>query len=208
MSFSHRSRLRELVVRKRWLALGFATVPVVVLALAMEGFVREVIVLPLFYIVWIGQLLFESIPQFILWALLVALAAVLAARSLWSPLVIPRREGQEGNRAGHVGEWAGLLDQAKRDDLSRWRMAQRLGQVAVEVIADRERLTTRETRRRIERGSLEVPPEIRSYLQARMRTSRRRLVPLTGARGQLALPPEYVVQFLEQAISQVAGETR
>ena len=205
MSQSYRTRLRELVNRTRLLSFGFALLAIVAIMAATEGFVREVIVLPLLYLVWIGQLLFESIPQYVVWNAFVALAALLAARSFRAPPGAPTHASVAALPSGRIEGWAAMLDQAKRDDLSRWRVAQRLGQLTVEVLADRERLTARETRRRLERGNLDIPPEIRSYLQVRMRTSNRRRAPFSRDRGPLFTPPERVVEFLEQTSSKQIG---
>jgi hypothetical protein len=194
--------------RKRLLLLGLILLLAAPLVLVLRGFVREAVVVPLLYVLWIGRLLFRSIPQSLLWALLLAVALLLATRSLVERKKRLREtRGAEAERTGRVGLWARRIRLTARGDYSRWGLAQHLGKLALEVLAHQERLSARQTRRYLETGELDVPPEIRAYLHARFRPTPPRPIGIFSRLMQrrrlgvqvspLDVDPEAVVRFLE-----------
>ncbi len=193
-------------MRKRLLLSGLALLPIIVMAILVEGFVRDVIAVPLLYIFWIARLLFESIPQLILWVVFVIAALVLASRSLITQRPMPRGRPVETSQPGRVESWARLIDLAPESDFSRWRLAQRLGQLALEVLPDPESGAAKRSVRRLEQESLDIPPQIRTYLQARMPMAKSRRGFRSSTRSPaFDLDPEQVVQFLEDTLRKSTG---
>ena len=65
------------------------------LALIITGTVREVIVIPLLLLVWLARLIYESIPQVALWGVFLAIAALVAWKSLAAPRAALSTPGRE-----------------------------------------------------------------------------------------------------------------
>jgi hypothetical protein len=207
---------------KRWLPVaGLATLLVGLLALVVTGAVRDLIVVPLLYIVWIARLLYESLPQALVWGGFVVLAFFLVGKHVVLRLPPAPDRDPPAASPGRVTTWARLVGPAARDRYTRWRLAQRLSQLALETLAHQARGQPEQLRRRLEDGALDIPPELNAYLRAGQaqyapRSSPRRWWPpaIPGRRlgaapapAPLDLDPEELVQYLEQIMQQSTGES-
>jgi hypothetical protein len=154
-------------VRRRLLLLGLILLLAAPLVLVLRDFAREAIVVPFLYVLWLGRLLFRSIPQPLLWSLFLALALSVAARSLGRRERPARgtREA-EAESPGRVRVWARRIQLAARGDYSRWRLAHYLRKLILDVLTHRERLTPEQLRRRLGTGEVVVPPAVQAYLRA------------------------------------------
>jgi len=202
----------------RWPPIMLALLLVGVLALAITGYMRDLIIIPLLYFFWGARLLYESIPQTAVWGCFLVIAVLVVARSLPRLPAAATPQSPAPAPQERLAPWARLLRQSERDGLARWRLAQRLGILAQDVLAYHEQDTPQRIRRRVEDGSQPIPPDIRAYLRAGMtayqptRRSRRRLLPLArlGLRREaapadpLGLDPEQVVRLLEETLSRPA----
>jgi hypothetical protein len=153
--------------RKRLLLLGLVLLLAAPLVLVLRDFAREAIVVPLLYVLWLGRLLFRSIPQPLLWSLFLTLVLFVAVRSLG------RRGGSAGGMReaeeeypGRVWVWARRIQLAARGDYSRWRLAHYLRKLILDVLAHRERLTPEQLKRRLGTGEVDAPPAVQAYLRA------------------------------------------
>jgi hypothetical protein len=154
-------------LRRRLVLLGLVLLMAAPLVLVLRDFAREAIVVPLLYVLWLGRLLFRSIPQPLLWSLFLTLVLLVAARSLGGREGPARgmREAQ-AESPGRVRVWARRIQLADRGDYSRWRLAHYLRTLILDVLAHRERLTPEQLRRRLETGEVHAPPAVQAYLQA------------------------------------------
>jgi hypothetical protein len=194
-------------MKRQLLTLGAIALPIVVAAIVVRGFIRDVIVVPLFYAGWTIQQIVSSISQPLIWYGFLLLIVILAARSLLARQPIAYLRHPEGEERGRIEGWVRLLDQAERSSFSRWRLAQRLGQLALEMLGEEEHLTQRQLWRRLENGSLPMPPEIQAYLKARARPARTGN-PLLRRRQEatpLDLDPQRVVEYLEATVQRLPG---
>ncbi len=177
-----------------------------VMSILIRGFLRDVVVVPLLYASWIAYLLIDSTSRLLLWGLFVLIATVVAVRSLARRPVTLRSRAVQPARRERVADLARLIDDAPGDLLSRWQVAQRLGQVTLQALADQGQVPPQEMRKRFNQGTLEVPPEIRAYIQARLPAGRpRRRTKAAAAPTPLDLDPEYVVRYLEDKLSKPPG---
>jgi hypothetical protein len=196
-------------MRKRLLLVGLVLLLAVPLALALRTFAREVIVVPVLRILWLGYLFLQSIPQSFLWALLLVAALFISARSLIkSRMPTGEVRGEETDRPGQVTVWARRIRWMTHGGYFEWSLAQHLGRLFLAALAYREQLGRDQIRQYLQAGQLDMPPEIRAYLQAGLSPlppatvgflSRllRRFRP--GERpSPLNLDPEQVVRFLEE----------
>ena len=187
---------------------GLLALLVVILALALSGLVRELVVIPLLYLLWLMRVIFESIPQVVLWVGFLALAALVAWNSLAGPRApLPARQPGPPSRAP-VAAWAMLFARTTRDDYARQLLAQRLGQLAFELLASQGQPPTQSLWQYLNDMAQDIPPDVRAYFQAGVRMQR----PLPRLWGRwwpraarqesqpdpLDLDPEHVVRFLEE----------
>jgi hypothetical protein len=185
------------------------------LALIFTGLIQDVLVVPLLYLLWLMRVLIESIPQVVLWVGFLAIVAMVAWRSLpLAPQVQPLR-AQAPNPPAPVETWAGMFERAERDHYARWLLAQRLGQLALELLAHQDQRPVAHPWHYLQDESLGMPPAIQAYLRAGMRMYQpprrmRRLWPLVAqeaAGDPLDLDPEVAVRFLENRQNSTTGET-
>jgi hypothetical protein len=188
----------------RRLLLGALLVALIgVGAALLRGVAREALIIPLLSLLWGGIDLFESLPQFLVWAVLVVAALVIVLRSVADPPTLRWRRRAEETLGGRVAAWTRLVRLAKNDDYSRWRLAQRLALLASEIIADRESVDLRQARQMMETGT-HVPPAVGSYLLAGMKAYRpdgrglRTLLQRGTANDPLALDPAVVIAAIER----------
>jgi len=154
-------------MRRRLLLLGLILLLAAPLMLVLRDFAREAIVVPLLYVLWLGRLLFRSIPQPLLWSLFLTLVLFVAVRSLGKRggSVGGMREA-EAESPGRVRVWARRIQLAARGDYSRWRLAHYLRKLILDVLGHRERLTPEQLKRRLGTGEVHAPPAVQAYLRA------------------------------------------
>jgi hypothetical protein len=199
---------------KRLPAIGLALLLIGLLALIINGTIGEMVVVPLLFLWWAAQVLYESIPQALLWGVFVLIATLLVAKSFPRnsaalPPTAPQTVAQ-----GRVADWSRWLRNARRDEHSRWRLAQRLSQLAIETLAFREQCPPQEISQRLEQGSLDIPPQLGAYVHAgslpywpKPRLRRRFFgQPAQGTTTDpLAIDPQLVIDYLEKTVQHTIG---
>jgi hypothetical protein len=143
---------------------------VATLTLVLRGWVRDAIVTPILFILWLGGLLIRSTPQWVFWGVFLVVALLILAKSLGTG----KRPDQNVDRAepGHpqrerVLFWAKQI-RWKARDLSPRGNGEPLRRLVLEMMAFQERLSLTEVEQRLESGELDVPLTIRTYLQYRL----------------------------------------
>jgi hypothetical protein len=145
---------------------GFVLLLAGLLALIVTGAVREVIVIPLLALLWLLRLLYGSIPQAAIWFGFLAVAALLAWRSLATPRVALAAPRVAPSVPAPVASWAGMFERAAADRYARWLLAQRLGQFALELLASQEQGEARGVWHYLRDESRDIPPAVRAFLLA------------------------------------------
>jgi hypothetical protein len=194
-------------MRKHWRTIVVILLIAAVLTFFLRGLMRENIVGPLVYLVWLGQLIFRSIPQVGIWAFFIFIALIIAFRSLIKKQPPqPKVPIPQAGRTKRIGSWAKSIRQADEDFYYQWQLAQNLQKLTVQALANEERVERSEIRRRLEQGSIDdMSPEILAYLQAGM-TSFAHLADNKPRFGQgkqkspLEIDPAQVIQYLEDKI--------
>ncbi len=147
-----------------------AYIPLIVtslLALALyfvvDDFVVEVLVEPFLNLLWFISLIVRSISQGILWAAFLIIMFLIVVSGLKGGPPNPLQGRQARARsAGRVETWAMRLESAKKSRYAQWRLAMELRQLTRELYSPYEG----EERVRLDLGDLELPDEIRAYLEA------------------------------------------
>ena len=204
-------RLRTLL-RRFWLPALLVLLLAPLLVFPLRDLVRELIVVPLSYVAWFGDLLLQSLPPIFFWIILIFIALRIALRSLRRPAQPEGApESPEATYPTPVALWARRLRLTRVGRYSRWRLAHHLSELAAEILAHHQGITPREARERIRDGEFEAPPEIHTYLHLGMSpqmlegrdTITRLLVRLRLHReppSPLDLHPERVIAFLEDQL--------
>ncbi len=204
-------------MKRRRLFVGMFLLLAAVLSVVFHAFLRRVLVMPLLYLAWVVNLLLAVVPQFIYWFffLVVVLAVTLQSMfRLFQVLRLQSRRQRPGKAlpgpAGRVEvwtRWIGLARQRRASSYFKWRLGQLLGELAVEVLAEREQLSFQQVRERLEAGTLDLPPDVRAYFASGLLlksfdhfASLRDRLRANKAADPLDLAPERVVDFLERQL--------
>jgi hypothetical protein len=175
------------------------------LTLVLRDFMRESVVVPFLYGLWIARLYVESLPQTLFWVLLIIAALIIAGGSLIGRSK-PRAKARaiEGEPTGRVTQWAMRIRLGNQGEYFRARLARRLGQLALATLAHREHRTLEEIREALESGEFDGPKEIAAYLQAGLARDRSSLAsevapswPWSHRASPLDLDPAQIVTYLE-----------
>ena len=94
-------------MKKRMLIYGLALVLVIPMAVGLQDFVRNQIVVPLLFIIWFAKLFLKSISQSNLWAIFLLLPLIFFLKSIKRLSTPPHTmEKKPGDVTGKVTIWA------------------------------------------------------------------------------------------------------
>lgn len=193
------------------LLIGIAVAALTItLAVLLVDLAREAVAIPVWYLIFVGNLVLGFLPQPLLWSLFLAIVLLIAVKSLTRR----RKHAAKGRRKieviypGRVRALLRWIQNADEGVYFKQRLAQHLGKLAVETQAYRERLAPGSIKQRLD--NLDAPPEIQAYLQAGLTPFvqpstgplalfKRWLRPDTST-SPLDLDPERAVQFLEHQL--------
>lgn len=144
-----------------------------VIALTIRDIIRESFVEPIYYLLSLGVLVFDSLPQQFIWGFLILIAIVFYSRSLFYDKPRTREILKPPPiYKGHVETWARWLEMAQLGDIYKVKLARELGNLALDTIAHREQLEIIETRQQIRDGKISVPAEILNLINTKPPESR------------------------------------
>jgi hypothetical protein len=154
-------------LRKILVMAGVLLVLAIPLMILLEDFVREAIVTPLAYQIWLLRVVADALPQSLVISAVVAIAVFLAARSLRPGKVdVDEPRPQPRESVGTLRRWNERLSLLHERRYSRDRFDHYIGHLVTKVIAHSEHLTTREVNARLQAGSITVPDEVKSFVDA------------------------------------------
>lgn len=114
---------------------------------------------------WVLHLLITGVPPWVYWGLLILFGLWMGRRSLDSGLHAPsphqHAEVTEGQQ--RVAEWETALNLASQSPYFAWQLSRQLGKLSLEVLAQRKGLPPQQLEQELD--SLELPPDIQSYLR-------------------------------------------
>jgi hypothetical protein len=134
------------VTRRRWLTLGGVGVITLILAFPLQDVIRKTVIIPLAYLWWALGVLYHSIPQIVVWILLIILISLVFMGSFASDRKRTRREDLKP--VAPIGQIEGLaagLVKSRRGTYYKWQVANRLGRLARDFLIQRgDRANTRD----------------------------------------------------------------
>jgi hypothetical protein len=201
-------------IRPRVWLLVLVLLLTVLLTFLLRDVARDWVAMPLARALWLGNLFLGAVPQIVFWALLLMIGFVVAVRSLMTR----KKRSRSTDRMPEVypGQLWTLLRWVQREPRSiyfRQRLARRLIRLAADLQAYRQKRVPGRFDRRLD--DLDLPPEIRTYLEAGMTLSPSDgLGPLSRfvrwlwpgrTTSSLDVDLERVVQFLEDQLEVYHG---
>ena len=111
-----------------------------ILAFVLRDVVERVVIMPLTYLWWILSVYYSILPQFVLWLLLVAVAVISAMNALTPRFGVRKAFKPPPKPAqGQVVEMFHWLEKSRHGgSYYKWLVANRLGRIAREILAQRE----------------------------------------------------------------------
>lgn len=153
-----------------WGLVGLSLIISAILTFIFREQVRAGLVMPISYAVWYVNLIIESAPQPILWAILVFGGFIIAGRALLKNLP-PPPEPPEPTYSGHSVSryqyWLWYISSFQLSAFSSEGLARSLARFVTDILAYQEHVTLDEVERLIFAGALDVPDEIRELIKTR-----------------------------------------
>jgi hypothetical protein len=162
----------------------------------------------LWWVMWLGNLLYKAVPQKAYWVLFLLAALVISIASL----VRRRRRVEEAPseppaRSGRVQHLAVMVRRADGSPYAKWQLARVLGRLTTEKLARQGPGAVNGTLNQVLEAAKDAPPEVLAYLEAGLDhwpyehigflRLVRRLFRIDAPIGALDLDPERVVEYLE-----------
>ncbi len=160
-------------VNLRRLVIAGAVILIVsfILLFTARDVVREAIVIPVSYWIWVIGLFVDSTPQIFFWIMLLLISLFIAYRSTRPPKKdpaepIPYRDYSRSNGVnyGRVAYWSNRVNTMHMGSFYRSMLNELVGRLLLDLLSYRHRLTPRQIETRLEKGQFVVPPEIKEYL--------------------------------------------
>ena len=195
-------------MRDRLLPLAVLLLMAAIATFAVEGFVTQVVLRPLLYTLWVGELFVRSLPQSVYWGLLTLAAAYFGLRSwTWPRRPPPRAAARASHFQGPVGQWQKRLQRAQALGYGRWTLARALRQLTLDILDDRDGLASDADESATAFAKHPLPARFQAYFDAQvdsqesgLATAKRWLAfgaaPARAA-DPLQLDPEEIVAYLE-----------
>lgn len=119
------------MTRRRWIALGGVVIIALILAFPLQDVIRKTVVVPLAYLWWALGVLYRSIPQVVVWIVLIVLISLMLMGSFASDR--KRKPSEDPKIKPAPGQVEGLaqnLVKMRRGTYYKWKVANQLGRLA------------------------------------------------------------------------------
>ena len=137
------------------------------LAYLVQDFVQQVFLQPLTYIYWSLRQMYRTVPEIIWWVLSLGILMVIALRSLTRRSEAVYNSPEDSSYIlSQPQAWMRWVKKKNEGEYSKWHFANKMSNLALALIANRERLTPELARDELLASGLDLPPRIRSYLLA------------------------------------------
>lgn len=195
-------------MRDRLLPIAVLLLIAAIATFAVEGFVTQVVLRPLLYTLWVGELFVRSLPQSVYWGLLTLAAAYCGLRSAtWPRRRPPRAPARASHFRGPVGQWQKRLQRAQALGYGRWTLARALRQLTLDILDDRDGLASDADEPATAFAKHPLPARFQAYFEAQVDSQEsglaaaKRWLAFGAAPARAADPlqtdPEEIVAYLE-----------
>jgi hypothetical protein len=139
-----------------------------ILTLLFWDFIRDTIIVPIYYFIWVIGLILKSIPQGVYWAFLVLLSLIIGFKTLESTQVernFERREGDQPQADTRYLYWRRLCTNMDISPFSRQRFAWEVRKLILSMLAYEWGIDIAEAETLILTGTLDIPDAIRFLIE-------------------------------------------
>jgi hypothetical protein len=156
-------------VKRAWLGLALLATLFIfsVLTLVAWDFVRDAIVVPLVYLLWLGGLVLKAVPQEVYLIGLILVAGIIALNTLNQLQHRASNQGFIKERPGDASRyrlWLRWCATAPASEYPRLELARETQKLIVSLLAYQEGLTPAEVEQKILSGDLAVPAAVRQFI--------------------------------------------
>lgn len=152
---------------RQWIAILGVILTTMVLAFPLRGVVHEIIIVPITYLVWALYLLYRITPQLVWWLLVFVMVVLAILNSLIPENVAPRKILQTIRAPqGPVENLASWMKKARAGVYFKWLVANRLGKLANQMLAQRDTHQPRSVFDPLNSRDLTLPEPVQDYLEA------------------------------------------
>ena len=131
---------------------------VAIVVFLIKDAVREVVIKPVLYIIWLLSLLIRAVPQQLLWSLIILLGAYIFLSKV---LDIRLKEDISQNEIvvyqSRLDKWKDWIELAIQGDYFKKKLFNEIGDVIVDSVAFKEQLDKREVLIKIRSGEIILP---------------------------------------------------
>lgn len=151
------------------------------LVLIFRETVRQLVVMPMLYFLWLGSLIIRTIPDVVWWSLGLLIGAIIALQALFGkeraapePSYPPRVQ----ERYSRLHYWLSMVRLMDASDFSRENFIFELRRLLLSILAYQESSDPAVVAKQVEAGEIVLPEEIRAFV-------------LTRQMGALVQPPTF-----------------
>ena len=156
---------------RRLILIAVLLASAALLAYLLQDLIYETLIVPIQYLWWALTLTYRSIAQLIFWALVVVAVAMMALGSLYGRISFREKKAPKHTPSrGPVETLAWWLTQKVRGNYFKWRVANRLGELAEKILSRGDEPDPLPGHRLLGVG-WDPPADIRHYLEAGLNSS-------------------------------------
>ncbi len=148
-----------------------ALIPILALLLIGRNLVRDVIVVPIEYNLWLAGLAIRVIPQYVFWGILCALVLVMALSSLMAGKNQPQPVEKEElirTRSERVAFWTIQIRMRARGNYSRLRFADFFSKLILDILTYTGGVSQAQYEDALKTGLMDLPPGVLAFLKTRL----------------------------------------
>jgi len=191
------------MTRRRWLVIASVVVLSAVLAFALRDVIQRTIVMPALYMWWVSGIFYHSIPQIVLWGVMLFLVSIIVAGSILPREQFSRSEGLKRKSIhGPIENLAVWISKTQGGIYYKWLVANRLGKIARELLIGRNGQNLGRSVQRLNGRDWDPPYEVGAYLESGLNGSfadypQPRWLWSKPNPNPLDLSPQDAIEFLE-----------
>jgi hypothetical protein len=189
------------VKRRRYGLLALLLAGAALLAFLLAGPARDYIILPLAKYFWMAKGIYASFPQAEYWTfLLVAIFLMLGFVLLRADWGERDREERRQSFPGDVQQLAYWIARSRKGIFSRWHLARRLADLALEILESRG--SNVKATRQLKGPGWNPPPPVQKYLETALRTSYADFAKRSASEPESSLDTDVnlVIEYLESLV--------
>jgi hypothetical protein len=160
--------VKSILSNRRWtVGLVLALCTAILYFVFLKDFVRQSILVPVYYFIWLGGLYLRSFDQALLWGILLVIGLILALNLILKG----RRHYQVGeleeitpNRFGRVAHWQTYIKMMQNSYYSENLLADELKRLLLSILAHQYRRTPTEVEEKIQNSEIQLPADIYQFL--------------------------------------------